>query len=403
MEKNIVDWLRTIDVKLDRILNEIEFVKNRTAIYLGRNEALTYLADETPIFVNTDDFGCPLNFINGGLYEEDYYRVFLSFRKPNLPMLDVGANLGVYSIRMASHMRKEKIYSFEPIPKIQNLFSRSVYLNGFSDRISIHPYAVSDRDGSATLNVPEEHTGGASLEVTGGRENAISVEVRCLDQLLPEDFVCGLVKLDVEGHELHSLRGMRNILARSKDAMVMFEKLVANSGIEADLLEYFQQLGWSIYLIDGRRLLKTDLSDFAATGGYFVASLPSVVNEEGLNRDFFYIYPSDLNVIEGFINSGMLHVDKVMSAGSLVFYGPYWWLPRGYYRMTINGKIDSAFTLDICERFGYKMSTLELGPSRLTTEFPVYRDLNKFELVMRPARNGNFVANINSIKLERIG
>ena len=71
--------------------------------------------------------------------------------------------------------------------------------------------------------------------------------------------------------------------------------------------------------------------------------------------------------------------------------------------MTINGKVESKFTLDICERFGYKTNVLELGPEKLATEFPVARDLIKFELVMRPTRNEKFVANISSIKLERIG
>lgn len=396
-------WEKNVDIKLDRILNDIEFIKNRAAIYLGRNEALTYLADETPIFINTDDFGCPLNFINGGQYEEDYFRVFLSFRKPGLPMLDIGANLGVYSLRMASYMRRDSIYSFEPIPRIRNLFSRSAFLNGFSGRIKIYPYAVSDKEGVATLTVPDEHAGGASLEGVGGDASGISVDVKRLDDLFPEDLICGLVKLDVEGHELLALRGMRGILARSMNAIVMFEKLAVNSGIEGELYEYFQQLGWCIYLINGRSLLKADLSTFTATGGYFIAAFPSVVNEEGLNRDFFHIYPSDLNVIEGSVNSGILQVDKKISAGSVVFHGPYWWLPRGYYRMTINGKVESKFTLDICERFGYKTNVLELGPEKLATEFPVARDLIKFELVMRPTRNEKFVANISSIKLERIG
>lgn len=397
------EWKKNVDLKLDRILNDIDFIKNRVAIYLGRNEALTYLADETPIFINTDDFGCPLNFINGGLYEEDYFRVLLSFRKPGLPMLDIGANLGVYSLRMANYMRRGNIYSFEPIPRIRNLFSRSVFLNGYTDRIAIYPYALSDKEGEATLSVPCGHAGGASLGGVGGDATGITVDVKRLDDLFPEDFSCGLIKLDVEGHELHVLRGMRNILARSKDAVAVFEKLAVNSGIESDLYEYFQQLGWGIYLIKGRSLLKVDLATFAEVGGYFVATRPSVVDEEGLSRDFFYIFPSDLNVIEGHVNSGLLQIDKMLSAGSVVFHGPYWWLPRGYYRIAINGHVSSAFTLDICERFGYKTGVLELGPGNLTAEFPVARDLIKFELVMRPAHGKRLIANISGIKLERIG
>lgn len=396
-------WQQSVDIKLDRILNELEFIKKRSTIYLGRNEALTYLADETPIFINTDDLGCPINFMNGGDYEEDYFKVFQSFRKPGLPMLDVGANLGVYSLRMASFMRKDRIYSFEPIPRIRNLFLRSVFLNGFSDQITMYPFAVSDREGIATLNVPVEHAGGASLEASGGVSNGVTVDVKRLDDLFPDDFVCGLVKLDVEGHELHALRGMRSNLARSKDAIVMFEKLSNHSGIEKDIFDFFALLGWGIYEIQGRRLVKVDHASFESSGGYFLAARPYIVDAGFENRDYFHIYPVDLHVINGSVIDEVLYIDSQIAAGSVVFHGPYWLLSKGYYRMTINGKLDSRVTLELCERFGYKTTSFELEPHKLTFDFPVHRDLIKFELVMRATTNCKLVASISNIKLEKIG
>ena len=108
-------WQQEIERKIDRLLNDVDFIKNRVSTYLGRNEALTYLVDETPIFVNTDDFGCPLNFLNGGRYEEEYFMVLLSFRKPGVTFLDIGANLGVYTLRMGSYLRHGTIIAFEPI------------------------------------------------------------------------------------------------------------------------------------------------------------------------------------------------------------------------------------------------------------------------------------------------
>lgn len=396
-------WQQQVDIKLDRILNDLDFVKNRSAVYLGRNEALTYLADETPIFVNTDDFGCPLNCINGGQYEEDNFSVLLSFRKPGLSMLDVGANLGIYSLRLAKYARKDNIYCFEPNPRIRKLLSRSVFLNGYNDRILIYPYAASDRESVAFLNVPAEHAGGASLEGAGGHALGLQVDVRRIDDLLPESCACGLIKLDVEDHELHALRGMRAILERSSNAVVMFEKLGQYSGTERELLDFFSGLGWSIYAIKGRKLIQTDYSLFAASNGYFIASLPSVVNEEGLSRDFFYIYPDDLNVIEGSVVAGMLQLDKPIHAGSVVFHGPYWSMPRGDYRITMTGKVNSDFALDICERFRYKVHVVEMGPEKMEAELAIHRDLVKFELVMRPVKDGNFNCSFGAIKIEKLG
>lgn len=394
-------WQKAVDLKLDRILNDVDFIKNRTATYLGRDEVLTYLADDTPIFVNSNDFGCPLNFINGGLYEEDYFKVFLSFRESNLPMLDIGANLGVYSIRMAPYMRNSKIHAFEPIPRIRNLFSRSVFLNGYSSQIDIHPYAVSDKSGDATLSVPLEHAGGASLEANLGESEGIQVKMVSLDEYFPADFKCGLVKIDVEGHELHVLRGMRGILHRSPKAVVMFEKLAAFSGIEASVNEFFTSLEWKIYAINGRTLVPMSADSFEKSSGYFIATGSDRVVD--FDRDQFTIFPRDLNVLQGVVEESGIEVDPKNSVGNVLFHGPYWWLPRSYYRFEINGKWSSGFKIEICEKFGFKVGEFELEEGKSFYEFPVSRDLTKFEIVLRPTVTNAEVINIKSICVRRIG
>ena len=402
MAADNTDFNQIIDRKLDRILNDLDFIKHRTSTYLGRNEALTFLADETPIFVNTDDFGCPLNFINGGMYEEDYFRVFQSFRRPNLPMLDIGANLGVYSIRMAS-MRVSSIHAFEPIPRIRNLFARSIFLNGFSDRVTIHGCAVSDTSGKARLSIPSEHAGGATLETSSADSGSVEVDVKRIDDLFPSDFQCGLIKLDVEGHELHALRGMRSILARSPEAVLMFEKLAVNSGIERELLSYFEGLSWNLFHIVGRTLQQCDLTAFERAGGYFIATRKEVVDRDGCDRDFFQIYASDLNILEGSLIDGAWRIDSTAGSGNVLLHGPYWWLPRGYYRLTLDGSFDTHARLEICERFGYKVTEIDLQAGALQTEFAIYRDLTKFEIVLRSSEEGGIAASLKKITLRRLG
>lgn len=403
MTKLDLQWVVQIEKKLDRILNDVAFIKNRTATYLGRNEVLTYLIDETPIFVNSDDYGCPINFINGGLYEEDNIAVFRSFRNPNLPMLDVGANLGVFSLRMAPELRNTKIHAFEPIPRINSLFSRSSFLNGYSELISIHRCAVSNSDGTANLNVPAEHAGGASITATTSQEGGITVDVKRLDSKLGSDFKCGLVKLDVEGHELNALKGMRQILERSPECMVMFEKLSAFSGIEDEVFEFFSHLGFSIFSIIGRTLKLVDVNEFKSGGGYFVAAMDPVVKRDGMHRDFIVLYPVDLNVLVGQVVEGEWRVDVGGCANRAVLHGPYWYLSRGYYRFEFEGLLSSKLLVEVCEQFGYKVGEFELLPDSLVFEMPIHRDLSKFEIVFRPLDNIRFVANLKRFKITKIG
>ncbi len=392
-----------INIKLDRILNELEFIKNRTSTYLGNREVLSYLIDETPIFVNSNDSGCPINFMNGGAYEENYFTTLLSFRKPGSALLDIGANLGYYSLRFSNYFRKSKIHAFEPNPRMRALFSKSAFLNGFSETITIHPYAVSDKEGVLFLAVPEHHAGGASLTESGDHESCVKVDIKNLDAYLGSTFTCGLIKLDVEGHELHALRGMQSILERSNQCALMFEKLSPNSGIEGEMNEILSRIGWSIFLIEETKLRPVEISEFKRTGGYFIAAPLDYVEKEGMNRNFFDIFPSDLNNIVGEIQNQEFSYAGTLKSGSVIVHGPYWYLPKGYYRISLDASFDAPLTVDVCERFGYKVAEFTLSPKTFSHDVPIPRDLQKFELVIRSKNNTSAHINIRKIRLSRIG
>ena len=396
LEPDLSLWQEEMNKRLDRLISDVEFIKNRTSVYLGRNEALTYLVDETPILVNTDDSGCPMHFLVGGRDEENFFSVLLSFRKPRMAFLDVGANLGVYSLRLAPYFRSGSINAFEPIARIRDLFTRSVLLNAYGPVVSIHPYAVSDRDGEAILSIPRDHAGGATLGGPGRQTRDETVSLRKLDDLFPADIVCDMVKLDVEGHELHALRGMKRIMARSPNCIVMFEKLGSNSGIEADVFEYARSLGWALYFIDVFSLIAVDLDEFARRGGYFVAGRPDVIEDGGTQRDFFDLYPADLKIMVGALRDGVLHLTCTEAKGAVLFHGPYWFMPRGFYRLTFDGEISGGFKLEVCERFGYRVAEVELRDGQMSMEFPVYRDLCQAEFVLRAS------VSVSHLKMRRI-
>lgn len=374
----------SIDHKLDRILNEVLFIKRRTSSYLGNNEALGYLVDETPIFVNTDDMGGPINVLNGGRYEEDYLGVLASYRQPRSTFLDIGANLGIYSLRMAPLMRSGRIVAFEPLRRVRDLFRRSVYLNNLAHVIDVRPFGLSDVSGEAYLTIPPHHAGGATLE--GGTGGSEQVEVRTLDSLVDRDFVCDLVKLDVEGHEFRALRGMESVLRRSPHCVVLFEKLIKNGEYEHQIFEFAESLGWCIYVLDGIRLTKVTLDGFRESESYFIAGLPEVVESGGLVRNFLDVYPTDLNVIAGELKGDALEVEAMAGTGEIIFHGPYWYLPRGYYSLQFDGEIASRIQIDLTERFGYEVEQFHFDQKTTCVEFPVVRDLCQFELVCRAHR-----------------
>ena len=388
-------------LRLDRLQNDITFIKTRTNTYLGGGAGLTWLVDETPIYVNTDDFGCPSNFMNGGRYEEEYYQVLASFRRPDSTFLDIGANLGVFSLRLAPLLRRGKVFAFEPNPRIFELFSRSVHLNGMGGWVHPLKMGASDHDSELTLVVPEGHAGGGHLTPAGPHTSGEKVPVRRLDDALKDLTHFDLAKVDVEGHELQALRGMPRLLRHSTHAVLLFEKLTAHSGLERPLLDIFEQAGMGVYRIDGLQLVPVDEATFCASEAYFLAAKPERVGQE-LLRNFIDIYPEDSFAIGAAVEGQRWISNESLPSGTVMFHGPYWYLPRGSYRLSVIGEVSRSFKLSVNENFGYPVASFDVDSSHQTFDFIVPNDLSHFEVVATSV-NGSAAFSIERLRLTRVG
>jgi len=389
--------------RLDRLQNDVGFIKNRLSSYLGEGIGLTYLVDETPIYINTNDFGCPSNFINGGRYEEEYQQVLASFRRSDSVFLDIGANLGVFSLRLAPMMRKGHVYAFEPNQKIYELFTRSVHLNGLGSWIDIFQAGASDRESEMVLSVPHAHAGGASVAEVG-QGLAIPgerIRVSPVDHALSDLQRFDLAKIDVEGHELNVLRGMSALVERSPDAVILFEKLGKDTGIEAELIAFFEKFGMALYRIDSVTLVPVDLERFRLDQAYFLAARPARIAGEFV-RNFIDLYPADLYGLNAEVSGEHLVARCDVAPSTVVFHGPYWYLPRGSWRLTVIGRLDTPLKIVLAEKFGYQVAEFSASPQQMSCDFIIANDLTHFEVVGR-APGGAASFEIERIRLTRLG
>lgn len=377
---NIEQRLSRMEQRLDRIWSEIEFISRRQYHYLGQNVGLTHLQNDLKIFINTDDFVSPINFIEGGKYEVDNLEVLMSYLTPRSVFLDIGANLGVYSLLIGDRIRDVgKVLAFEPQPRMVDLFGRSLFQNTLTNTVQILPFGLSDVAGEFDIWLPHDSPGGASftppLDQSGKTHSRLSARVYALDELMAPDFTCDLVKIDVEGHELRVLTGMKDVLGRSKDAKVLFEKLAPASGLEQGLMSYFQALGFNIFAVEpGARLRLLDLEQFIAFSGYVLAGRPQAVGD--LDRNHFRIYPDQIRsaLARGRGDSGAVYE----GVGNLTL-GPYWHLPSGKWTVELEGKIEGEVQAAITERFGRWVTPITFGAGNAVF---IDRDLNQFELVI---------------------
>jgi FkbM family methyltransferase len=136
--------------------------------------------------------------------------------------IDVGANVGYFTALLSR--RASRVVAFEPNPRLTaTLRANKARLPG-SDRVELREEAVSDREGTASLFMPEDFCNSlvlASLEVTGA-EHIVEVTTVTLDGVLGHASV-GVLKIDVEGHEVRVLRGAHEMLKQGRVRDVIFE------------------------------------------------------------------------------------------------------------------------------------------------------------------------------------
>jgi FkbM family methyltransferase len=128
--------------------------------------------------------------------------------------VDVGANIGIYSILMARSASLGSVIGFEPVALNRDLLAVNARLNGIHN-LEVRPYAVCDRVGLTEFTVSADG-GYSSMKDTGRMavEERITVPMITLDEIFatPRRAI-DVMKIDVEGAELLVLRGAHRILS----------------------------------------------------------------------------------------------------------------------------------------------------------------------------------------------
>jgi FkbM family methyltransferase len=154
----------------------------------------------------------------GETYEIKQTRYFKSLLKPGSVVLDIGANVGYYSLAAAPLVGSGgRVYAFEPVAQQFGRLKENVLRNGIPH---VLPYqlALSEKSGQAVMHLDDEfNTGSASLR-PAGLSNVWDEIVACttLDDFAESHALDRLdvIKIDVEGYESAVLMGGHKVLER---------------------------------------------------------------------------------------------------------------------------------------------------------------------------------------------
>lgn len=156
-------------------------------------------------------------------YEAPAARHLRALIPPGAYVMDVGANIGFYTDYFARWVHcGGRVLALEP--EARNLRRlRSRLREAIADgRVEVLPVAVSDHVGSGSLRINPFHPGDHVLTVASGK-GAVEVETQTIDALMEARSwpSLALVKLDIQGAELHALRGARETIRRCRPAWLI--------------------------------------------------------------------------------------------------------------------------------------------------------------------------------------
>jgi FkbM family methyltransferase len=180
------------------------------------------------------------------LEQETWFEKELNFvsqwLKPGMTAIDVGANLGVYTLPMARMVGPQgRVFAYEPGSEARNLLEQSREINGASS-LEIFPFALSDgeREGRLAWGSSSElnalgHTGkGETVHIT-----SLDIENEKRGWVSPD-----FIKIDAEGEEERILAGGRLFFARHSP-LVMFE--IKAGAVTNELRAAFATLDYQLF------------------------------------------------------------------------------------------------------------------------------------------------------------
>ena len=149
-------------------------------------------------------------------------------RSPHIPpavwLVDVGANTGSFAL-LPTLLPWLQVVAFEPVPVAFEVLTRNVRINQIVDNVVVHNLAVSHSHAgsSATMylhpGISGESTLGSNMKTTD--KTNFTVNLISLDAALVALPRLDVLKIDVEGWEMHVIRGARVLIQKHRPVILL--------------------------------------------------------------------------------------------------------------------------------------------------------------------------------------
>jgi FkbM family methyltransferase len=206
--------------------------------------------------IANEDVGREILFAKS--FEIGETRFIQRFLSTSATCIDVGANIGYFSILMASGAPDRKVYSFEPIPLNAHLLRSSAALNSL-ENIEVIESAVGSTDGEVNFNQAIDSAYSSILDSRRKPvERLLRVPITSLDSFLATRSIptIDFLKIDVEGAEELVIEGSIALMTdpRRRPKLVLmelFDKNLEPFGTNAlAIVNRMKELGYTPFFVN---------------------------------------------------------------------------------------------------------------------------------------------------------
>lgn len=203
-----------------------------------------------------------------GEFEADLIDFLKSLLNDCSVFIDIGANIGIYTLLASKHIRKDgKVFAFEPSDWAYNRLKENLKLNE-TNNVEVFKLAVSNFTGSKQFYVCEDDAYNSLIstpmkqvqKVT--KIKSIRLDDFCLENNIKD---IDIIKIDVEGADFLVLMGAGNILNSEHSPIIIceFNRSIAN-GIKSsqdEFVFFMKGLSYRFFTIKERKLVEIDLAN----------------------------------------------------------------------------------------------------------------------------------------------
>ena len=201
--------------------------------------------------LNALDAGISRELYIYGVHEPLTTHILMDIVKPGMTVVDVGANLGYYTLLEARLVGPQgKVIAIEPYPRSVRFLRRNIVENEFSYIVSVVEAAVGDCEAYVDFAVSEKANWNRILDMSTSETDISTIKVKMirLDDVVgncPIDFI----RMDIEGAEVKAIRGAFETITSSVPILcIELHPQIINPRELKHMLEILDGIGYRIVM-----------------------------------------------------------------------------------------------------------------------------------------------------------